>query len=154
MRDRAEIVTPSSSELSKTPPGQAVCLAGEVTHVRPFQSRNGKPMAFVTLEDLQGPVDLVVFHRLWNDVAGWIKPGAIVLVRGKIDSERGEPKVLADSLTTEFDFTRPADSGRAPDPAPETSEERVFIPPVEEPVPVSAEVWAGPLLAGTQIIPA
>jgi DNA polymerase-3 subunit alpha len=154
MKDLAEIVTHFSAELSETTHGQAVCLAGEVTHVRPFQSRNGKPMAFVTLEDLQGPVDLVVFQRLWKDVAGWIKPGAIVLVRGKIDSERGEPKVLADSLTTEFDFTRPADSGRAPDPEPMPSQEKVFAPPMEELVPMAAEVWAEPLLAEPQAIPA
>jgi len=153
MKDLAQIVTHFSSELGETTHGQAVCLAGEVTHVRPFQSRSGKPMAFITLEDLQGPVDLVVFYRLWKDVAGWIKPGAIVLVRGKIDSERGEPKVLADSLTTEFDFTQPADSRHVPDPAPEASEERILLPPVEEPVPVAAEVWAEPLLVGTQAIP-
>jgi DNA polymerase III subunit alpha len=107
LKELAEVVTHFSGELGEAAQGQAVCIAGEVTHLRPFQSRNGRAMAFVTIEDLQGPIEVIVFNRLWKDVSGWMKPGAIVLVQGKIDSERGDPKVLADSISTELSLVGP-----------------------------------------------
>ena len=128
LKDLAQMISHFSGELSEGTHGQAVCVAGEVTHLRPFQSRSGKPMAFVTLEDLQGSIDLVVFYRLWKDVAGWLKAGAIVLVRGRLDSERGEPKVLADSITTEFTFVSPAD----PRPDPSLVSTSQVLPQAEE----------------------
>ncbi|HSB89661.1 MAG TPA: DNA polymerase III subunit alpha [Anaerolineales bacterium] len=112
LKDLAQIVTHFSGELGEGTHTQAVCVAGEVTHIRPFQTKTGKPMAFVTLEDLQGSIELVVFARLWREVGGWLKTGSIVLVRGRLDSERGEPKVLADSMTTEFSFV--AEAGPSP----------------------------------------
>jgi DNA polymerase-3 subunit alpha len=160
LKDLAEIVTHYSGELGEASHGQAVCVAGEVAHLRPFQSRSGRPMAFVTLEDLQGPIDLVVFHRLWKDVAGWIKPGTIVLVRGKIDNERGEPKVLADSITTELSVVRPLDAAPAAPPAtplseplPESIPEAVIeMVEAETAPPPAPPAWVEPLLAETEAV--
>ena len=36
-------------------------------------------MGFVTLEDLQGAVELVVFARVWEEVNRWVQPGDIVV---------------------------------------------------------------------------
>jgi DNA polymerase-3 subunit alpha len=101
------VVTHFSAELSETPHEQGVCVAGEVTHIRPYQTRSGKPMGFVTLEDLQGSIEVVVFSRTWAQVSPWLESGIIVLVRGKVDNSRGEPKVLADEITTEISIVEP-----------------------------------------------
>jgi hypothetical protein len=45
-------------------------------------------------------IELVVFNRVWENVIDWLKPNLIVLVKGKVDSERGDPKVLVDTITT------------------------------------------------------
>jgi DNA polymerase III subunit alpha len=102
-----QVVTHFSAELGEAEHGQAVTIAGEVSHLRPYQTRTGKTMGFVTLEDLQGSIELVVFTRVWTDVSRWLTPGSIVLVRGKVDSERGDPKVLADEITREFTMVQP-----------------------------------------------
>jgi DNA polymerase-3 subunit alpha len=107
LADLSEVVTHTSSDLGEAQNGQEVVVAGEVTAVRPYQTRSGKPMGFVTLEDLHGKIELVVFTRLWNEIAGWIEARKIVVVKGKIDAERGDPKVLADSISTEFSLVRP-----------------------------------------------
>ncbi len=117
-----QVVTHFSAELGEAEHGQAVTVAGEVSHLRPYQTRTGKTMGFVTLEDLQGSIELVVFTRVWTDVSRWLTPGSIVLVRGKVDSERGDPKVLADEITREFTMVQPV-SRPAVASEPEPAEE-------------------------------
>jgi DNA polymerase-3 subunit alpha len=131
METLTQVVTHFSAELGETEHGQAVTVAGEVSHLRPYQTRTGKTMGFVTLEDLQGSIELVVFNRVWSDVSRWLTAGSIVLVRGKVDSERGDPKVLADEITREFTMVTPA----RPASVPEEPAEEAWAP--EE----LAEVW-------------
>jgi DNA polymerase-3 subunit alpha len=98
----SETVTHYSAELEDAIHGQTVVVAGEVSHVRPYQTRSGKPMGFVTLEDLQGNIELVVFSRVWSNVTDWLHEDMIVIVKGKVDLERGEPKILVDHITAEM----------------------------------------------------
>ncbi len=106
MHELRDLVTHYSAELREAEQGASVSVAGEVSRIRAFQTRNGREMAFLTLEDLQGLFDVVVFARTWQKVADWIEPGGVVLVRGRLDSERGEPKVLADEITREIRLVR------------------------------------------------
>jgi DNA polymerase-3 subunit alpha len=110
LEDLTKIVTHFSVELDQTSHGQSVCVAGEISHVRPYQTKTGKAMGFVTLEDLQGSMELVIFSRVWSEIQLWIEPELIVLVKGRIDSERGDPKILVDEITTEFKMVASADS--------------------------------------------
>ena len=147
METLTKVVTHFSAQLGEAEHGQAVTVAGEVSHLRPYQTRTGKAMGFVTLEDLQGSIELVVFARAWADVSRWLVPGSIVLVRGKVDSERGDPKVLADEITREFTMVQPLNSAAVPRRAP------VGMPASEPPLAdegaaeigwepdVTAEVW-------------
>jgi DNA polymerase-3 subunit alpha len=102
MEKLTQVVSHFSGELAEAQHGQPVCVAGEVTHIRPYQTRTGRAMGFVTLEDVQGSIELVVFSRRWADVVSWLAEGMIVVAKGKIDAERGDPKVLADELTRDF----------------------------------------------------
>ena len=156
LSDLSQVVTHASSELGEVPSGAEVVVAGEVTAVRPYQTRSGKPMGFVTLEDLQGSIELVVFTRLWNEIARWIEVRKIVVAKGKVDAERGDPKILADSISTEFSLVRPlADSvvkvlpreGPAEEPVPELAAEIDLEPepiPEGEPLAIVLEVLAAP----------
>jgi DNA polymerase-3 subunit alpha len=108
----ASIVTHFSAELREAEHGQSLAIAGEVAHVRAFQTRSGKEMAFLTLEDLQGAIELVVFQRRWREVSRWLEPGMIVFVRGRLDAERGDPKVLVDEITRELPSASPTEADR------------------------------------------
>ncbi len=144
-----QVVTHFSAELGEAEHGQAVTVAGEVSHLRPYQTRTGKTMGFVTLEDVQGSIELVVFTRVWTDVSRWLAPGSIVLVRGKVDSERGDPKVLADEITREFTMVQPAARpavASEPEPVADTwAPEEVIETWPEADVIVSAVEAAGAL---------
>ncbi len=97
-----KVVTHFSAELEETQQGQIIRVAGEVSQIRPYQTRNGKAMGFVTLEDLQGQIELVIFSRVWKDVARWLEQDAIVVAEGKVDRERGSPKILVDNISEDF----------------------------------------------------
>jgi len=117
-----QAVTHFSAEWSEELNGQPVRVAGLVTHIRGHQTRTGKPMAFVTLEDLQGVIEITVFPNLWNKVKGWLKTNAIALVEGKAEYVGTTPRVLADAISAELTpsgsvkLMRPA--GRATLPSP------------------------------------
>ena len=151
MHELRELVSHYSAELREAEQGAAVSVAGEVSRIRTFQTRNGREMAFVTLEDLQGLFEVVVFARTWQKVAEWIEPGGVVLVRGKVDSERGEPKVLADEITREIRLVRSAeptpvvdeawlvpDEARIDDPILVAAAAPAHLPSREPPAPSAA----------------
>jgi DNA polymerase-3 subunit alpha len=102
MDDLAEVVTHYSGQLSEAGHQEAVRVAGIVTRLRPHQTKAGKPMAFVTLEDVQGTIELVVFPRTWEKFGNLLEIDRIVLVDGKLDAQGGEPKVLVDQVAVEF----------------------------------------------------
>jgi hypothetical protein len=95
-----QIVTHFSAELGEAGSGETVTVGGEVTHIRPYLTRSGKNMAFVTVEDLQGAVELVVFTRVWDRVGSWLQSENIVVATGKVDAERGDPKLLVQEIRT------------------------------------------------------
>jgi DNA polymerase-3 subunit alpha len=103
----ARVITHFSAELAEAEHEQKVCVAGEVSHIRPYRTRSGREMGFVTLEDLQGSIELVIFNRVWKDVVNWLEVDTIVVAQGKVDSERGEPKILVDRITTDIESVEP-----------------------------------------------
>jgi DNA polymerase-3 subunit alpha len=106
-------VTHFSSELAEAQAQQVVRVAGLITRIRPHTTKKGAPMAFVTLEDLQGNIDLVIFPRTWQKVEEFVQWDAIVMVDGKVDTYGAEPKVLVDKITTELRHVTPLEPSTA-----------------------------------------
>ena len=98
----AQVVTHFSSQLAEASAGEKVKVAGIVTRVRPHLTKTGKNMGFVTLEDVQGNIELVVFPRTWDKYWDVFEVDSVVLVDGKVDAQSGEPKVLVDNVTTDL----------------------------------------------------
>jgi DNA polymerase-3 subunit alpha len=107
-------VTHFSSELAETQAQQVVRVAGLITRIRPHTTKKGAPMAFVTLEDLQGNIDLVIFPRTWRKVEDFVQWDAIVMVDGKVDTYGAEPKILVDKITTELKHVTPLETSPTP----------------------------------------
>ncbi|MEO8437254.1 MAG: OB-fold nucleic acid binding domain-containing protein, partial [Chloroflexota bacterium] len=59
-------------------------------------------MAIVTLEDLQGTIEVVVFPRLYEQTMGTWRDGEILLVAGRVDHKSDDVSLLAD-LAVEWD---------------------------------------------------
>lgn len=98
MEEVQTIVTAYSGDLNADLNGQTVVLAGIITLIRTHITVKGDAMAFVTLEDLQGSADLVVFPRIWEKVKDWLELEQFVVVSGKVDTERARATLLVNSI--------------------------------------------------------
>ena len=91
-------VTHFSSELGDASAKDRVTVAGLVSKMRTLTTKNGKLMAFATIEDLQGPIELVIFPNTWSKFGKLVHTDGIILANGKVDEQSADPKVLVDSL--------------------------------------------------------
>ncbi|SBW00101.1 DNA polymerase III subunit alpha [uncultured Eubacteriales bacterium] len=113
--------------------GQRVTLAGIITASRTKTTKNNSLMAYVTLEDDTGSMELLVFSRVLGESGSYIKENIPVLTVGKI-SVRDEkaPQLMVDSV-------RPLGvAAGTPPPPPEeggTAPKKLFIrvPSAEDP---------------------
>ncbi|MGE5413095.1 MAG: OB-fold nucleic acid binding domain-containing protein, partial [Syntrophomonadaceae bacterium] len=65
---------------------EKVRVAGLITSVRPYTTKTNKPMGFVTIEDVQGNIELVLFPRTWAQYREQMTVGQIIIVEGKADT--------------------------------------------------------------------
>ncbi len=87
-----------SGQLSEARDKEKVTVAGLVSKFRQHSTKDGKAMGFCTLEDLQGPVELVLFPRTWDKFGRLIAPDRVLIAEGRVDAGGGDPKVLVDKL--------------------------------------------------------
>ena len=139
-----EVVSHFSGELTEVASGTKVRVAGLIARVRPHQTRTGKAMGFVTIEDLQGSLDLVVFPRTWDTYRALIEPEKLVLVEGKVDNDGSEPKILVDTITTEMRYVQSSDVGREPEFKNELPDEAFFYDENSELEPDEGQVEEAP----------
>ena len=67
--------------------GQKVIIGGMITEKTIKYTKNNKVMAFITLEDLVGTAEVVVFPRDYEKNQALIKEEARVLVQGRVSAE-------------------------------------------------------------------
>jgi len=60
--------------------------------------RRAKRMAFVTLEDLENEVELIVFSGVYQSCSSYLEEGNLILVKGKVDNSTDSAKVIADEI--------------------------------------------------------
>jgi len=68
-----DVVTHFSGQLGEATHLEPVRVAGIVTRIRSHVTKSGQQMAFVSIEDLQGSIELVIFPRAWTDIPNWHK---------------------------------------------------------------------------------
>jgi len=78
-----------------------VRVAGLVREVRRAVTRKGQIMAWATLEDLTGTVEVVLFPRVFEQTRSIFQVDTIVVVAGKVDQKIGS--VRAVGSVSEFD---------------------------------------------------
>jgi hypothetical protein len=78
--------------------GQRVVVGGILTAMRTVITKRQEAMAIVTLEDLQGSIEVVVFPRLYETTRPLLRDGAILLIAGRVDHKGEEISLLADLI--------------------------------------------------------
>ncbi len=89
---------------------EQVRVAGMVATARPYKTKSDKMMGFVTLEDMTGNIELVIFPRTWEKFRPLCEEGKVIVVNGKVDSSSQPPKVLVDTISTDVTYYKSPDA--------------------------------------------
>jgi len=85
--------TCTTVDLSTIPDGAPVVIGGMVSSLRTVSTRNNKRMGIVTLEDLKGFVEAIVFPDALAALRPLLTPDSIVFLSGVVDRRREEPSI-------------------------------------------------------------
>jgi DNA polymerase-3 subunit alpha len=81
------------------PHNSTVTVAGLVTSVQRKITKNGDPWATITLEDLEGGIEVLLFPSSYRLAAPYLTEDAILRVRGQLDKERDSVQLRGQEVT-------------------------------------------------------
>lgn len=73
-------------------------VAGILTEVKPFTTKKGERMAFVTLADLEGDIECVIFPRTYAEKRELIVTEACVACKGRVAERNGERSFIVEKI--------------------------------------------------------
>jgi DNA polymerase-3 subunit alpha len=92
-----EAVAKPLHDIGTLPDGASVRVGGVVGAAKKILTKNGSNMYFVTLEDLSGRAEVIVFPKAVEGTESLWQGDDIVLIEGKISRKDGESKILLES---------------------------------------------------------
>ncbi len=76
-----------------------VTIGGLIESVKQITTKNEKQMAFISLEDTVGNVEVVVFSDIFEKFGDKLRPDTLILVKGTVNSHDGKnPKIIAEEV--------------------------------------------------------
>jgi DNA polymerase-3 subunit alpha len=88
----------SSGKLEQLQDGQVTRIGGIISKLIPKTTKQGRPMAIMTLEDLDGSVEVLVFPESYAKYAASLKADAAIFVCGMVNLREDKPKIVADQI--------------------------------------------------------
>jgi DNA polymerase-3 subunit alpha len=78
--------------------GGVIRIGGLIRSTKNIKTKKGELMAFVTIEDMHGAVEIIVFSRVFSDVRDLLVEDRPVLVQGQVQKDEKSVKILADMV--------------------------------------------------------
>jgi len=78
--------------------GSEVSVCGVVNSIKEIQTRKGDRMAFLSLEDMKGFVEVILFPDVFKASLQYLRADGPVVVRGILDMEDENPKIKASQV--------------------------------------------------------
>ncbi len=89
----------STDQIDESMKGNVVTIGGVVRRVHETITRkNSEEMAFVEVEDLAGPISVVVFPKVYKRFKSLLGEDRLVVLLGRVDVRDGEVQLLAESF--------------------------------------------------------
>jgi len=85
-------LTPQDKHSSK------MILAGVISKIQKITTKNGEPMIFATLEDLNDKIEVLVFNSVLKNTLNVWKENNVILVEGSLSWKNGETKLICDRV--------------------------------------------------------
>jgi DNA polymerase-3 subunit alpha len=119
--------------------GARVTIFGQVTALKEITTKSGDRMAFATVEDMDGSVEITIFPEPFKASVAALRSGQPILVRGRVDGADEAKKVLAEEI-------RPLEAAANGSPVAASLAGADFT----RAAPVDADPSGGPSPAGAQ----
>jgi DNA polymerase-3 subunit alpha len=88
----------ATGDVPDLPEGAEIKLGGLLAEYKDHTDRNGRPMAFASLEDLDGTVDLVVFPDAYERAREELVADAVIVVQGRLSGRNGRTSVQVEQV--------------------------------------------------------
>lgn len=75
-----------------------VSMGGVIDDVKEIVTKKGDKMAFLTLQDLNGSCEVIIFPETYRKAQSLIQKDAPIFIKGKVNFRDEVPKVLADEI--------------------------------------------------------
>lgn len=98
-----ELLTAQATDLTEEMVGQEAIVAGTVVEIRSLTTRQGKPFAAVTLEDLSGRMELTIWPDAYEAVRDLLREATVLVSRANIRSRNGR-LTIASNVLAAFDL--------------------------------------------------
>ncbi|GJQ24655.1 DNA polymerase III subunit alpha [Candidatus Brocadia sapporoensis] len=98
-----QLSTVSSAEISEHAEGEDIIIGGIITNLKPSVTKRGDPMMYITLEDMKGTVECVIFSKEIKVCQSLLKTDEIVFVKGQIGFQSTAPSVRIKEIISEKD---------------------------------------------------
>jgi DNA polymerase-3 subunit alpha len=93
------LATTGSTGLRALRDDAPVVVGGIVSKIKSFvPKRKQERMAFVTIEDMDGMFETVVFSDLYARTADLLREDALVMIAGRVNYRDSEPKIVAEEI--------------------------------------------------------
>jgi DNA polymerase-3 subunit alpha len=114
IREQLDYYCTHTGETMADGDGMEAIVGGMIARVKNHTQKNGKSMAFVTLNDFTETMDVVVFSRVYEAIAPLLKEEARVLFKGKIRVDDSRASFLADDMVIINPKNSPVPSADSP----------------------------------------
>ncbi|MBR5421744.1 MAG: DNA polymerase III subunit alpha [Lachnospiraceae bacterium] len=87
--------------------GERISLGGIVENTKVMYTKKGDTMAFVTIEDMVGQAEVIVFPKTWQQYRSLLGEDSRILIRGRVSlEEEKDGKLIAESITAFSEIPR------------------------------------------------
>jgi len=96
--DIRRFTSEDTANLARFESGREVTVCGVVTTFKEINTRKGERMAFASLEDLKGVIEIIIFPDVFLSSLPYLKGDEPIMVRGILDRGEETPKIKAAKL--------------------------------------------------------
>lgn len=87
------LVSATTNEVELGSDNQAVVIGGIITERKTIFTKNNQKMAFITLEDLRGTIEVIIFPNLYDQFIAF-QEDSILLIHGRISVKEEQSNVV------------------------------------------------------------
>ena len=78
--------------------GMMTVVSGIIEELKPIVTKKGEHMAFLTMADFTGSIEVVLFPRIYEQYKSLIGPESCIAIKGRLSGRNGETSVIGEAV--------------------------------------------------------